>query len=137
MRVSLRTLIFAGLAGTLVLLGAPQEKTSGDAGKSSVAAPRAAEVSGRKVFRDPETGLVRPPEPAELDAPVGAALRRAPSEVMYALPGGGIARQTPLDELDFAVATRNADGSFSFSCAPGLKESPRKTVERKEQGSDR
>jgi len=92
------------------------------------------EISERRVFRDPVTGLMRPPEASELAPSFGVAQRRVPLVVMHKLPNGGLARRTPLEEMDFLMVARGADGSLSYSCA----RKPRKGITAgKEQALDR
>lgn len=130
MRITGQIILFLGLCGSMVLPAGPQN----DSPEKAATSERSRETSGRRVFRDPVTGLMRPPEASELAPSFGAAQRRVPSVVMRQLPNGGLARRTPLDEMDFLMVTRGADGSLSYSCA--RKPEKGKTA-GKEQALDR
>jgi hypothetical protein len=143
-------LVFTLLCGSLAAFVAqgddqPKIRKSGESSAARakpVSSPEPSAVSGRRVFRDPETGLMRPPEASEA-APRGQARLRPPSAVIYPLPGGGIARQTPLEEMDFAMVTRQPDGTLSYSCAAGtkrfehLRTAPKASTDGKENARDR
>jgi hypothetical protein len=75
------------------------------------------EKMGSRVYRDPATGLLGP-RSAESGS-VARVRARTVSPPTYRLPNGAVARRTALDELDFTVVKRNADGSFGMSCAQG------------------
>lgn len=83
-------------------------------------APRA----GWRVFRDPETGRLRPPTPAEV-----AELERAETEATPATESTPVFRVIEHPDgmksvdlqgawMQSVVVTRNADGSLSFRCGP-------------------
>jgi hypothetical protein len=73
----------------------------------------------RMVYLDPETGLFRPAESTDATRqPAGQARIAAPAIIR--LPQGGVARRTPLSEMQFSVVQRNEDGSLSYSCQRGL-----------------
>jgi hypothetical protein len=76
-------------------------------------------IPGRMAYRDPETGLLRgAAESTDAARQPSAQARIAP--VITRLPQGGMARRTPLSEMQFTVVQRNVDGSLSYSCQRGL-----------------
>jgi hypothetical protein len=97
--------------------------------KGKKAAPKSqmpGEMSGRRVFRDPETGRLRPPEGDELTSLVQP--RRTVPATILKLPKG-LARITPFSEMNFLVVRRNPDGSLSSSCRQGLAAAERAVKE--------
>lgn len=78
---------------------------------------------GMVVARDPQTGQLRAPTPAEIralrPAPASSALRAPPPPTMVTHPGGS--RQVRLGErgLVYSVVTRGADGKLAEQCVHG------------------
>lgn len=81
-------------------------------------------VGGMTVWIDAETGQLRQPT-AEEAAALSAAMHemfRAPAAAAaapaagFALDGGGVGIDLGLSQLDFSVATVEADGTVAFKC---------------------
>lgn len=87
------------------------------------AAGAAQEQSGMVVVRDPQTGQLRAPTPAEsralAPAPSSAAMRATSPPALVTHPGGS--RQVRLGErgLVYSVVTRGADGKLAGQCVHG------------------
>ena len=84
--------------------------------------PPAAGQEGMVVVRDPQTGQLRAPTPAEAQAmapPRAAAAKALPKAAMVVNPDGS--RQVDLGEsrMVYSVVTRGADGKLSGQCVHG------------------
>lgn len=80
-------------------------------------------IGGMTVFIDRETGALRQPTAEEaailakeMRKMFGLGTRVAATPKQFASKGGGVAVDLGLSQLDYSVATVNADGQISFSC---------------------
>lgn len=75
--------------------------------------------AGVRVFIDPVTKRIRPPEPGEAEAlaPGAQAPQAAPQAIFHRTGAVGLR----LDDsfMSYFVATKNADGTLSFQCVAG------------------
>jgi hypothetical protein len=84
------------------------------------AAPKAAAgASNLIVTKDPVTGALRPATPAEREQLLGKRPLVAPAPEVVTLPNGAVMLKERPEDANYAVATRNADGTLSFSCVHG------------------
>ena len=108
------------LAQTVGTPAADRSQASGVAIPQHIQNVRRA-LSGMLVAIDPETGALRAPDAAEVEALTGAATAaRFAAPEPIDLPGGGAAILTSPASIDLLSATRQADGTVSFTCTHGL-----------------
>jgi hypothetical protein len=133
----MKILSFTILAVLCVGFALAEKPKAQKAGKDTAPASREdrESISGRRVFRDPETGLLRPAQPSELRQLTPPQARAAERAVVIKLPGGGVALRPSFSEMDFTVVRRNADGSVSTSCVQGL-ESAERAMKRPERRAE-
>jgi hypothetical protein len=82
----------------------------------------AAGQSGMVVVRDPQTGELRAPTPAESNALLGqsAQQRKAPAQHVETVgPGGSRKVQLGKSALVYSVVTKNDDGTLTEQCVSG------------------
>ena len=92
------------------------------------AAPKAPAGSANMVVtKDPETGELRPATAEEREKLLGRRPLAAPERKVVTLPDGTVMVELGEEDMDYAVATRNADGSISEGCVHG-KEAAKKAA---------
>ncbi|HTS00905.1 MAG TPA: hypothetical protein VMN04_00120 [Thermoanaerobaculia bacterium] len=79
----------------------------------------AAGASNLIVTKDPVTGELRPATAAEREQLLGRRPLVAPSPEIVTLPDGTVMLKERPENANYAVATRNADGTLSYSCVHG------------------
>jgi hypothetical protein len=101
-------------------------KQKAKAGKKT--APKAAAGSANMVVtKDPETGELRPATAEEREKLLGRRPLASVEHKVVTLPDGTVMVELGEDDMNYAVATRNADGSISEGCVHG-KEAAKKAV---------
>jgi hypothetical protein len=123
----------AAALGAILWLGAAGVCAAGEDGKkvptttSAKAKPADAKpapaAGGMRVFIDPATGKIRPPEQEDIQRLT--ALRAARATALAAPPqplkgpGGAIGLKLDESHMVYSVARKNADGTVSFECVDG------------------
>lgn len=106
---------------------APAAKTEAKKAAKKAAPKSAAASANMVVTKDPETGELRPATAEEREKLLGRRpLAKAQHEVIT-LPDGTVMVELGDDDMTYAVATRNADGSIAQGCVHG-KEAARKAA---------
>jgi hypothetical protein len=81
--------------------------------------PKAAPASNMVVTRDAVTGKLRPATPAEREQLSGRRALASPEPEIVTLPNGAVMLKKRPEDAQYAVATRNSDGTLSHSCVHG------------------
>lgn len=124
--VAAAAVVVAMLIGATVPASAQEQApaTTSAARKAPAKAAPAASApaqAGQRAFIDPKTGKLREPEIEEIAALQPAkrkVLKAAPVQTLKG-PKGEVGAVVPEDLQMFAVVTRNADGSLSFTDVQG------------------
>lgn len=101
---------------------APTATPAGPAKKKAPkkAAPDAAAgAANMVVVKDAETGKLRPATPVEREQLLGKRPLAAASPDVVTLPDGTVMLKERAEDANYAVATRNADGTLSYACVHG------------------
>lgn len=99
----------------------PKAKTAKTAAKKPAAAKRTEPgASNLVVSRDPETGQLRPATAVEREQLLGRHPLVAVAPEVVTLPDGTVMLKQRPEDANYAVATRNADGTLSYACVHGV-----------------
>lgn len=88
-------------------------------GKKESAAKADPAASNMLVTKDAVTGKLRPATPAEREKLLGRRPLVSPEPEIVTLPDGALMMKERPEDANYAVATRNADGTLSFACIHG------------------
>ena len=106
---------------------APAAKTEAKNAAKKAAPKPAAGSANMVVTKDPETGELRPATAEEREKLLGRRPLAKVEHEVITLPDGTVMVELGEDDMSYAVATRNADGSIARSCVHG-KEAAKKAA---------
>ncbi len=100
-------------------------------GEEPKSAAPAGEIPGKAaprmvVVRDPQTGELRPPTAAELEAlkpaaPAPKAAIKGQTATVEKLPSGRVRARLGLEYMRWSVVRKNPDGTLSYDCVQDAK----------------
>jgi hypothetical protein len=105
-------------AGTPAPVAAPKKTAKKDR-RPSPARAAPAGAANVIVAKDPVTGELRPATAAEREQLLGRRPLVSPAPEIVTFPDGTVMMKERPEDANYAVATRNADGTLSYACVRG------------------